>query len=105
MNAGLMTEIITFLAPEIEKTETGSEMTVYKPVHTCRARMTFTGGDRVNENGDIFYVHHITFEIRRGLAFNELYRIERAGRQYRILSIEESRPNQSIIIKTDLIND
>lgn len=105
MRAGLLTEHITFLKPKIEKTETGSESNTYVPVHNCRARVTYSGGDRLNENGDIFYSHTINFEIRQGYDFTELYRIEWEGRYYRILYIEKNRSNQSITIKTELIND
>lgn len=105
MRAGLLNEHITFLKPEIKKTETGSESNTYVSDHNCRARVTYSGGERVNENGDIFYTHIINFEIRQGYAFTELYRIRWDDREYRILYIEKSRVNQSIIIKTELIND
>lgn len=105
MRAGLLTERITFLCPEITKTETGSEKNDYKEVHKCRARVTYSGGDRVNENGDMFFSHHVIFEIRQGYDFTELYRIRWDGFDYRILSIEKNRPNQSITITTELIND
>lgn len=105
MRAGLLKEHITFLKPEIVKTETGSEFNTYVPVHKCRARQTYSGGDRTNENGDIFYTHHVNFEIRQGLVFDELHRIEWDRRQYRILSIEKDKHNQSIRIVTELIND
>lgn len=105
MRAGLLTEIITFLRLVKQKTETGSEYNTYVPEHPCRARVTYSGGDRVNENGDIFYTHHVHFEIRQGLEFDELYRIEWQGRQYRIECIEQDRHNQSTKIVTSLVND
>ena len=105
MQAGRLTEIIKFLRLEKVKTDTGSEYNTYVHDHTCRARMTYTGGDRTNENGDIFYSHHINFEIRQGLDFNELYRIEWKGDQYRILCIEQDRHNQSTRIVTEKVND
>ena len=105
MQAGRLVERITFLKLVKEKTETGSEYNTYVPEHPCRARVSYEGGDRVNENGDIFYSHRIVFEIRQGLDFDELYRIEWNGEQYRILCIEHNRHNQSTIIKTELVND
>lgn len=105
MQAGRLVERITFLKLVKEKTETGSEYNTYVPEHHCRARMSYAGGDRTNENGDIFYSHHIHFEIRQGLDFNELYRIEWKGQQYRILCIEQDRHNQSTRIITSLVND
>jgi len=105
MRAGLLRERITFLKLEKVKTETGSEYNTYVPEHDCRARVTYAGGDRVNENGDIFYSHHIHFEIRQGLDFDELYRIEWKNQQYRILCIEHNRQNQSTKIITELVND
>jgi head-tail adaptor len=105
MRAGLLMERINFLRLEKVKTDTGSEYNTYVPEHSCRARVTYAGGDRENENGDIFYSHHIHFEIRRGLEFDELYRIEWEGRQYRILCIEQNKHNQSTKIITELVND
>lgn len=109
MRAGSLTEHITLLKPDWVKTETGSEYNTYTPVHKCRAKQTYSGGDRVNENGDIFYSHRVNFEIRRGFQFlyeqQELYRIEWNNRQYRIICIEEDKHNQSIKITCSLIND
>lgn len=100
-----MTERINFLKLVKEKTETGSEYNTYVLDHRCRAKVSYSGGDRENENGDIFFSHHIIFEIRQGLDFDELYRIEWDGRQYRILCIEQDKHNQSTRIVTDLINE
>lgn len=105
MQAGLLREKITFYQLVKVKTETGSEDNTYVKYHDCRARVTYTSGDRENENGDIFFSHHVIFEIRQGLEFDELYRIEWKGRPYRILCIEENRHNQSVKITTDLINE
>ena len=105
MQAGRLVERITFLKLVKVKTETGSEYNTYVPEHHCRAKMTYTGGDRVNENGDIFYSHHINFEVRQGLDFDELWRIEWNGDQYRILCIEQDRHNQSTKIVTEKVND
>lgn len=105
MRAGLLIERITFLKLVKVKTETGSEYNTYVPEHPCRAKVTYSGGDRENENGDIFFSHHINFEIRQGLKFDELYRIEWRERQYRILCIEQDRRNQSTRIITELVND
>lgn len=105
MQAGTLTERIKFLKLVKVKTDTGSEDNTYVLDHNCRARVTYTGGDRENENGDIFFSHHVIFEIRQGLKFDELYRIEWKGRPYRIECIEENRHNQSIKITTSLINE
>ena len=105
MRGGLLREHIVFFKPEIVKTETGSEFNTYAPVHKCRARMTYSGGDRVNENGDIFYSHKVMFEIRQGLVFDELHRIFWDGDYYRILSIEKDRQNQSIKIVCEKVNE
>ena len=105
MLAGRLTERITFLKLVKVKTETGSEDNTYVAEHNCRAKVNYSGGTRTNENGDIFYAHFINFEIRQGLDFDELYRIEWKGRQYRILYIEQDRRNMSTRITTELIND
>lgn len=105
MRAGLLTEKIKFYRLVTVKTETGSEYNTYVIDHECRARKTYNGGDRENENGDIFFTHHVNFEIRRGYDFDELYRIEWDGDMYRILCIEKDRHNQSIRITTEKVND
>lgn len=105
MQAGRLTEHITFYKLVKVKTETGSEDNTYVVDHHCRARMTYTGGDRENENGDIFYSHHINFEIRQGYDFDELYRIGWDGGIYRILCIEKDRHNQSTKIICEKVND
>lgn len=105
MRAGLLEEHIKILEPVIVKSETGTETTTYQVKYSCRARKTYNGGDRENENGDIFYSHHITFEVRRFYDFDEHHRIEWEGQQYRILCIEKDKHNQSIKIVCDLINE
>lgn len=105
MQAGRLTERIKFYRLVKVKTETGSEYNTYVLDHNCRARMSYEGGDRENENGDIFYSHRVVFEIRQGYDFDELYRIEWDNNQYRILCIEKDRHNQSIRIKTEKVND
>lgn len=105
MQAGLLTEKITFYRLVKVKTDTGSEDNTYVLDHKCRAKVTYSGGDRVNENGDIFFTHHVIFEIRTGYEFDELYRIEWEGRQYRILCIEKNKHNQSIKTIAELVND
>jgi len=47
----------------------------------------------------------VVFEIRQGLEFDELYRIEWDGDMYRILSIEKNKRNQSIKIVGDKVNE
>lgn len=105
MQAGTLTEKIIFYKLVKVKTETGSEDNTYVKDHSCRARVTYTGGDRENENGDIFYSHHVIFEVRRGYDFDELYRIAWDGDMYRILCIEKNRHNQSIKIVADKVNE
>lgn len=105
MQAGRLTEIIKFFRLEKVKTETGSEYNTYVLDHKCRARMSYEGGGRDNENGDIFYSHTVVFDIRQGYDFDELYRIEWDGNMYRILCIEKDRHNQSVKIKTEKVND
>lgn len=105
MQAGLLFERINLLEPVITKSETGTETTTYHVKYSLRARMSYSGGDRTDENGDIFFSHHVNFEIRRFYNFDELYRIEWDGREYRILCIEKDHHNQNIRITTELIND
>ena len=105
MQAGRLTEIIYFYKLVKVKTETGSEDNTYILDHKCRAKVSYSGGDRVEENGDILFSHHIIFEIRSGLKFDELYRIKWNDGMYRILCIEQDKHNQSTRIITELIND
>lgn len=106
MKAAVLTEQITIQKPITIKSDTGSESIDYEDVITCRARVVFNSGTRLNENGDMFFTNNITFHIRRFYQFNELYRIRWNGHNYRITApIEHNKPTQSIIIQTELIND
>lgn len=105
MRAGLLTEHIDLLEPLTIRTETGSEDTIYEVKYKTRARVTYGSGNRENENGDIFYSHIVSFEVRRFYEFDENFRISWRKRQYRIVCIEPQIHNQSILVRTELIND
>lgn len=105
MRAGLLTEKVQFYHPVIVKTETGSESTIYEPSFSCRAYVQQQGGNQIDENGDVFFTHSVTFNIRRFYQFNELYHIRWKNHNYKINYIEFQPHSQSWVINTELIND
>ena len=105
MQAGTLKDKISLMKPTVTKTDTGSETVDFTHDKTVRAYVKYDGGNKINENGDVFFSNLTTFQIRWFPRFNELYQIKFNGRNYRILSMNEDRPTQSIIIHTEMIND
>lgn len=105
MRAGLLTEQIEFYRPITIKTDTGSEDVIFEPSIKCRAYVTHKSGNRINDNGDVFFTKGIVFQVRRFWEFNELFRIKYKGRDYQITYIEYNAPQQAYIINAELLNN
>ncbi len=105
MRAGLLTEEIEILAPQVSTNDFGEETTEWNSVYSTKARLVHTGGNRTIENDEIFYGYTKTFQIRYYVQVQEYYRILWNGKQYRILDIEPDKQQQQITIKTELVND
>lgn len=104
MRAGLLKEPITILQPHIITNEYGEETTEYLHKYATRARVTHSGGNRV-ENIEIYLNDYRDFQIRIYVDICDYDRIEWDGKQYRILSIDRNKEQQNITIKTERVND
>ena len=105
MRAGLLTERIEILQPDVATNDFGEETTNWVSIYTTKARLVHTGGNRMNVNDEILYTYTKTFQIRNYVPVQDFYRILWNGKQYRILDIEPEKQQQQITIKTELVND
>ena len=105
MRAGLLTEQIEIISPEVSTNDFGEETTEWVTAYTTRARLGHNSGGRMNENNEIFYSAIKTFQIRDYVPINDYCRIVWKDRQYRILDIEPDKVQQQLTIKTELVND
>lgn len=106
MLAGRLNEIICVEELKIIKNEYGEEQTdnyVYK--FKTRAEVKYNGGNRANENNEIFFANDVNFTIRYYHNISELDRIKWGDKYYRILAIERNRQYQLINLKCTLINE
>ena len=99
MNAGRLKEVITIQKPTISQNEYGANGTQWTDYITTRSDVQFESGNRDTEN------YTKIFTIRYYHNIDEKDRILWKGKLYRILSVEPDRDKQSIIIRTELIND
>lgn len=105
MRAGLLTERIEILKPDVSTNDFGEETTDWISIYTTKARLVHTGGNRTVQNDEVFYSYTKTFQIRNYVSVQEYDRILWNGKQYRILDIEPEKQQQQITIKTELVND
>ena len=105
MRAGLLTEQIDILSPEITTNPFGEESTEWKIAYSTRARIMHDSGSRDTVNGEVFYQYIKTFVVRYYVTVNDFDRIKWNGKIYRVLDIEPDKVQQQLTIKTELIND
>jgi head-tail adaptor len=106
MQAGKLTQIVSFYEPNTIRTQSGAESTTYELCYECRASVTYANLDRVNENGDIFYSRAVKIEIRTPFReIDERMQIIWHSKKYRIISVEPRSETQSVVIYSELINE
>lgn len=106
MRAGLMLEVIKFEQPIIETDDFGANSLRWETfINKTRAQVTYSTGNRVNENNEIIFAYEVDFTIRSYHQINERMRIIWQNRKYRILSIQRMKEQQKQIIKAELINE
>lgn len=106
MQAGLLNKIIT-LTPIISEVDSYGKESRTKDIEhsiSTRARVIFKGENRVLENNEIFYSNTLEFCIRSYHNINEDYIVTFKNRDYRILSIDNTKEDRITII-AELIND
>lgn len=105
MRAGLLKEKIDIITPEITTNDFGEQTTEWQTKYSTRARLIHTSGNRIEPNGEIFYSHMKTLEVRDYVPVDDFDRIVWNEKQYRILDIEPDESQKKKIIKVELIND
>ena len=75
MRAGLLTERIEILKPDVATNDFGEEATDWISSYTTKARLVHNGGNRTNVNDEIFYSYTKTFQIRNYVPVLEYDRI------------------------------
>lgn len=105
MKAGLLTEQIKVLRPEITRNAFGEQEEEYKEHYQTKARVLHNSGSRDVQNGEILHTYIKTLEVWKYVDVIETDFILLDGKQYRILSIEDDKTQQKKIITIELIND
>lgn len=105
MRAGILTELITVLSPNIIVNEVGEQTTEYLPKLTTRANVNWKTGNRNIENNEIVFDYTKDFKVRYYVDINEFDRILWNNKQYRIISIEPNKHYQELNIIAEQIND
>ena len=106
MRAGLLNEIIQVEQPVTTPNEYGANYIQWKTfIGRTKAQVTYTSGNRANENNEIIFAYEVVFTMRIYHQIDERMRIIWKNKKYRILSIEENRQLQTLTVKTELINE
>lgn len=105
MQAGLLTEIITFLQAEQERDKFGGVTENWIEAFKKRACVRYKTGTRKEINNEVLNTHTVTIKIRYCRDVSEKMRIVYEGRKYRIAFIHPDKKDQSITIEAELINE
>lgn len=108
MQAGLLNEIISVEQPIVSRSDEYSSKSLIKWqnfIKQTKANVTYTSGNRVNENNEIIFAYEVVFKVRIYHQIDERMRIIWKNKKYRILSIEPNKKLQILTIKAELIND
>lgn len=105
MQAGLLTDIITFLRPELTRDDFGGTSEGWSIAFDKRARVQFKSGSRAEVNGETINTMINTVTLRYCKEITHEMRIRHEGRLYRILSINRNRKQQSTVIEMEVINE
>lgn len=106
MRAGLLKEVISVEKPTQWQNEYGATSIKWETfIGKTRAEVTYSNGNRRNDNNEIIFAYEVIFTVRIYHQINERMRIIWKNKKYRILSIEENKELQSLTIKTELINE
>lgn len=105
MNGGRLQELITVQRPTITKDDYGANVIVWKDIIHTRADVQYDNGGRATENGEIVFNYTKVFTMRIYHKVDEKDRIVWNEKKFRILSIEPSKEQQKLTIRTELINE
>ncbi|MEG2856293.1 phage head closure protein [Bacteroides sp.] len=105
MQAGLLTDLISFTRPESVRNSMGGHSETWLRVSDKRASVRFKSGGRKEVNSEPINTNVVTITIRYCKDITEKMRITYEGRKYRILSINRDRRQQSTVIEAEAINE
>ena len=108
MQAGTLNELIKVEQPVVSRNDEYSSKSLIEWktfIEQTRANVTYTSGNRVNENNEIIFAYEVVFRVRIYHQIDERMRIIWKNKKYRILSIEPNKKLQMLTIKAELIND
>lgn len=105
MIAGRLNEPIKIYHPTVVYNEYGEATEEYKERYTTRARVDHNSGTRAVENNEIVYDYTKTFNVRSYVPVTNDDRIEWQGKMYRILTTQQRREYNDIMITAELINE
>lgn len=105
MQAGLLKDFIIIRRPVINRDEYGAESIEWINVYNGRGWVRFSSGTQKTVNGETINAMTKKVVIRYKSGFNASMRIENDGMQYRILSMDRSREQQSLTFVVELINE
>lgn len=95
MKAGLLSSTIAVEKPEVVSDEFGANTLKWvKHIDKTRAKVTYSSGNRANENNEIIFTYEVIFTVRHYHSITERMRILWEGNKYRILSIERNKALQ-----------
>lgn len=105
MIAGRLNEPIKIFHPTVKYNEFGEANEEYKEVYTTRANVDHNSGARTVENNEIVFDYTKTFNVRSYVPVTDADRIEWQGKMYRILTAQQRREYNDIMITAELINE
>ena len=105
MRAGAYENIITILKHSVTQSVSGEQQESWTGNKTTRANVVQTGGNRTDQNNEVFYEYMKTFIVHKYVNVDEFDRIQFKNHQYRILSIDEDRHLNQKTIMTELVNE
>lgn len=105
MQAGLLNKIIEVYQPVTTINEVGSSTITWECIITTRANVRNVGMNRGQQINEIFYPTTKEFTIRSYHSIDEFYRIKYDNKFYKIISVDNRREYNDIVILADLINE
>ena len=105
MIAGRLNEVIKIYHPTVTTNDYGEASEEYKLLYTTRAKVDHNSGTRTVENNEIVFDYTKTFNVRSYVPVTDADRIEWQGKMYRILTTQQRREYNDIMITAELINE
>lgn len=105
MRAGLLTETVSIYSQSIVQNEFGQTSKSWVKVYDTRARVIQDKGIRTTQNYEILHEYDVAFVVRSYVPVSDTDAIEWKNKKYRIISVIEDKKENSLTIKTKLLNE